>query len=60
MQKIKDKTIEWLCQECNCSPQAAFLALSYAKNDVFTAKDYLSHDNFKYKMEREAIESEMC
>lgn len=59
MEEKKDRTIEWICQECKCSPQAAILALAYAKQDVFIARDYLYHENFKYKMEREANEN-MC
>lgn len=55
-EKKVDRTIEWLCQESGCTPQAAILALSYAKQDVFAARDYLSHENFKAKMEREVNE----
>lgn len=55
-----DRTIEWLCQEGKCSFFAAVVALQYAKNNVFVARDYLCNEHFRAKVEREAKEGICC
>ena len=57
---MKDRTIDWICQEGKCSPQAAIVALHYAKNNVFVARDYLANECFRAKAEREAKEGICC
>lgn len=52
----KDRTIEWLMQECKCTAPCAILAIGYAKGNVFVARDMLSNRTFAAKCEREFLE----
>lgn len=50
---MKDRTIDWLIQECRCSASCAVIALGHAKGDVFVARDMLQNGLFSAKCERE-------
>lgn len=52
----KDRTIDWLIQECHCSAPCAVIALGYAKGNVFVARDMLFNKTFSAKCEREFLE----
>lgn len=54
--ETKDRTIDWLIQECRCSAPCAIIALGYAKGNVFVARDMLQNELFSSKCEREFME----
>lgn len=53
---MKDRTIDWLIQECKCSVPCAVIALGHAKGDVFAARDMLQNGLFASKCEMEFME----